>query len=93
MPLTDYPPSELEPHKLTSEETNDPYLVIHKLFDFAHLPNIRDLYWEWLKTTVTNTYDQQTKRERSNILSLYEKLGKLIEAAHILYQQKKKTTD
>jgi hypothetical protein len=92
MPLKDYPPTEMEPQRLTNEELNDPYQVIRDLFEFAHLPDIREIYWDWLKVTVNKSYDQQTKNERSTFLVLYEKLGKLIEVAHMLYRQNRETS-
>jgi len=33
------------PQKLTEAEISDPYLVIQELFDFDHLPGIRELLW------------------------------------------------
>ena len=76
--------------KLSKEELEDPYLVIDELFDFAHLPEIRELLWEWLKTTVIGSFPKKlTASERSAILGLYEKLEKLIEAVQVLQNNKK----
>lgn len=74
------------PTLLTQTEIADPQLVIDDLFDFAHLPDIRELMWEWLKATVTGTYHKElSASERSAILSLYEHLTKLVEAAHVIH--------
>ena len=89
MPLSDYPSRELEPRKLTEEEVKDPYMVIDELFDFAYLPRIRDIYWDWLKATVTKTYDTLSKKEREDMVILYEKLEKLVEAVHVLHKGRK----
>ncbi len=71
--------------KLSKEEISDPYLVLEELFDFAHLPQLRSMLWDWLKATVTGGYNKSlSSRERENILLLYEKVEKLIEAAHVL---------
>jgi hypothetical protein len=41
------------PQNLTEEEIHNPYLVIHDLFDFDHLPGIRELLWDSFKTMIT----------------------------------------
>lgn len=87
MAINDYPPTEFHPRHLTPEETRDPYRVIHELFDYAHLPQLREQLWEWFKTTITGTYHQQKPRERSSLLYFYEKFEKLIEATYIIHQQ------
>lgn len=72
-------------HALNAAETKDPMLVIDELFDFADLDDVRQLLWTWLKVTVTGTYHKElSSSERSAILSLYEKMEKLVEAAHVL---------
>lgn len=76
---------------LTSKEIADPQLVIDEFFDFAHLPEVRELLWEWLKVTVTGTYHKELNAsERSAILTLYEQLSRLVEAAHILHTTPKR---
>lgn len=91
MSIHDYPPGELEPRKLTVEEAEDPYKVIHNLFDYGHLPQVREILWEMMKTTITGNWHQQKPAERASLLSFYEKLEKLIEAAHIIHQQRNGT--
>lgn len=76
---------------LTQTEIAVPQLVIDDLFDFAHLPDIRELMWEWLKVTVTGTYHKElSSSERSAILILYERLTKLVEAAHVIHITERK---
>ncbi len=73
-------------YKLNAAEMNDPTLVIHELFDFADLADTRELLWSWLKITVTGTYHKElSSSERSAIITLYEKMEKLVEAAHVIY--------
>jgi hypothetical protein len=77
-------------HTLTEEEMADPYLVIDELFDFADLRDARELLWDWLKTTVTGSYHKQlTSTERSALITMFEKIEKLLEAAYVLHQCKK----
>jgi Uncharacterized conserved protein related to C-terminal domain of eukaryotic chaperone, SACSIN len=84
----DFPDTELCPHKLTPEEIVDPYLVISELFQFDHLPCLRELHWEFFKSTVTGGFNRGLdRRERYTLVHYYELIGKLIEAAHILYTQ------
>ena len=76
--------------QLSKKEIADPYLVIDELFDFAHLPDIQELLWGWLKTTVTGTYHKNlTASERSAMIDMYEKMEKLVEAAHVIHEAKK----
>jgi hypothetical protein len=89
MPLSDYPAWELEPRKLSSEEIADPSLVIASLFDFAHLPQVRAHLWELFKTLVAGNYPELKRREKTDFIILYEKLEKLIEAAHIIHRGKR----
>lgn len=77
---------------LTKEEMTKPTLVLAELFDFAHLPDLKLMLWEWLKATVTGSYNKTlSKREKASILLLYEYMEKLLEANHLLHieQQKK----
>jgi hypothetical protein len=77
-------------YKLSQAEMNDPHRVIDELFDFADLPDVRELLWNWLKTTVTGTYPKNlSATERSVILTLYEKLEKLVEANHVMHSAHK----
>jgi hypothetical protein len=88
MAIQDYPSTELEPRNLSKEEMEDPYKVIHSLFDYGHLPQIRFMLWDLLKITITGTYHQQKPGERASLLHFYEKLEKLVEAVHILHRQR-----
>ncbi|MBL7735945.1 MAG: hypothetical protein JNL51_10825 [Chitinophagaceae bacterium] len=90
MSLRDYSPFELEPRKLSKEEIENPYEVIHNLFDFAELPFIREQLWELLKLTISGSYHKQSRSDRANLLFFYEKLETLVEAAHIIHQRTKK---
>ncbi|MES2372695.1 MAG: hypothetical protein V4557_08955 [Bacteroidota bacterium] len=73
-------------YKLSEAELKDPELVIDALFDFADLPDVRELMWGWLKATVTGTYHKElSASERSAIITLYEKMEKLVEAAHVMH--------
>ena len=79
-------------HALTEKEIKDPYQVIDELFDFADLPDARELLWDWLKTTVTGNYHKQlTTTERSLIITMYEKIERLIEAVYILQEKNNHT--
>lgn len=92
MSLTQYPEWESYSHKLTREEAENPQTVLDEFFDYAHLPEVRDMLWLWLKTTVNGDFsDGLDGRERSSILFFYEKVEKLIEATHLLYMQQKKS--
>jgi hypothetical protein len=89
MPSAKKPVQQPVLHKLSQQEITDPYRVIDELFDFADLADIKELLWGWLKTTVTGTYHKNlSATERSAIVDLYEKLEKLVEAAHVMHQKR-----
>lgn len=76
---------------LTEHESIDPFLAIDEIFDFAQLPDAKELLWEWLKATVTGTFHKNlSASERYAIISLYEKLNKLLDATHILHTARSK---
>ena len=94
MPLIEYPDYEFNPRTLSKEEVDNPEIVLDGLFDFAHLPQIRELMREFLKTTVCGSWDILRPSERADILYFYEKLEKLVEASHLIYNRgKRKKTD
>ena len=86
MPITDYHPYELKPRKLSKKEIENPMQVIDDFFSYGHIPEIREQYWELLKTAVTGNFSKLlTRQERSNMLYFYERLEKMIETAHLLH--------
>ncbi len=88
MSIHDYPSRELEPRKLTEEQVEDPYQAINDVFDYAHLPQLREAIWEWLKLTVSGSYHKQPRRDKHNLLYLYERVEILLEAAHIIHRER-----
>jgi phosphatidate phosphatase APP1 len=72
---------------LSGEEINHPGDVLKEFFDYASLPEVRLLLWEWFRTTVTGTFNKSlNRRERYDIARFYEQLQKLIEACHLINQ-------
>ena len=71
---------------LSPEEINDPYLVLESFFDYARLPHVRDGMWQFLRTTVCGDFNTKmlSRRERGDLLYLYEQLGRLVEASHLI---------
>jgi hypothetical protein len=86
MSLTNYPDHEWMPHKLSKEETQDPYGVVYTFFDYAHLPQVRQMLWEWLKITVNENWHSLSIDQRADAFYFYEMLEKLIEAAHLIHR-------
>jgi hypothetical protein len=85
MPIQDYSAAELAPRKLTPQEIENPFEVIHKLFDYGHLPQLRVDLWELFKTTVTGTWHHNKATERVEQVYFFERLEKLVEAAYLLH--------
>jgi hypothetical protein len=75
------------PRKLTGQEAEHPEMVIDEFFEFANLSEVRWYMWEMMTAMVTGTYNQLKKRERSNLLYFYERVEKLIEGIHVMYDK------
>jgi hypothetical protein len=85
MALQDYFPWELKPRKLSREEMENPIQVIHEFFSSQHLPQAREQLWELLKVIFIGNYAKSlTRIERSDLISFYEQLEKLVEAVHVI---------
>lgn len=90
MSLSDYPSWELKPRKLSRQERENPQQVISDFFHYAHLPQVREMFGNLVKTTVTGSYnDALTSDERTSLFYFMEQLEKLIEAAHLIHQKDK----
>lgn len=90
MSMCDYPPGEFQPRYLTQEEIDNPYLVIHELFRYGHLPQIREEFWVLLRAAATGDFSKVlTRREQSNLFSFYELMQKVIEANYLIDLQEK----
>ncbi len=50
-----------------------------QFFDFANPKEWELLLWEWFKTTITGSYNQLSKKERSNLITTFEMIHKLIQ--------------
>jgi hypothetical protein len=65
--------------------------VIDELFDFADLHRCAGIIVGLVKVTVTGTYHKDlSASERSAIITLYEKMEKLVEAAHVMHESRRK---
>jgi hypothetical protein len=77
-------------HNLTEEEKDDPYLVVQDFFSHIHLPEVREMLWASLKSTVTGNYPEcLTRQEREDIVLLFELIERLVEAAHLINEKRK----
>lgn len=76
--------------KLDKQEINDPYLIIGRFFDYADIDSIREYLWEWLKITVSGTFNTYLvdKQQRYDMIYFFEHLQKLIEASHAIHQKR-----
>ena len=78
-------------HNLSKHETENPGLVLYELFDYASLPRLKQHLWQWLKITVTGGFSKKYLHynERENLFTFYEHFEKLLEAAYIIYSDRK----
>ena len=87
MSLENYPKHEFSPRNLTVQEIANPYEIINALFDFAHLPQIRELLREVFNVMITGTWSNLSGSERSDLIYFYERIEKLVEASHLIHIQ------
>jgi hypothetical protein len=87
---TEYAARETCPRKLSKKEAANPHSVIEEFFEYATLPQAKDKLWAWLETTVTGSFNKELNcRERCNMVFFYQRMEKLMEAAHIIHMHKK----
>src|SRR6267154_3378701 len=80
-------------HTLSYEELVNPLLVIDRLFDFGKLEEIRELLWLSFRATIIGDFPRRLSRnERNDIVTLFEFIEKLVEAAHLIHVEKKEAT-
>lgn len=71
---------------LTEVEMSDPHVVIERFFDFARLPEIKQMLREIFEIMVRKNYPHSPDSiQHDNIIYFFEKLEQLAEAAHRLY--------
>lgn len=88
MPLRNYDSFDLTPRYLSDEERKNPYSVIDKLFDFAHLPQIREMLWDWFKVTVTGEFSARSWDSKADLVYFFEKVQLLIEAVYLIHESR-----
>ena len=78
-------------YNLSQHETENPGLVLYELFDYASLPRLKQHLWQWLRITVTGGFSKKYLHynERENLFTFYEHFEKLLEAAYIIYSDRK----
>lgn len=74
--------------RLNKDEAPTPLQVISDFCDTYHLPETKDILWEWVTNALSKSpsiYD--TGKERSNLLFFYEKMKALVEAVYMIDEQ------
>ena len=67
---------------------------VAELLDFANAEEWKNLLWEWFKNTVSGSYDQLSKKEKRNIIKIYEKMDDFIQkASDQIVKSKKNSTN
>ncbi|MEI9807733.1 MAG: hypothetical protein WDO16_07575 [Bacteroidota bacterium] len=80
-----------QPIRLTEEQKKDPEKVFSVFFSDFDLYEIRERLAEWLECGLTSDNDEYAEaNQRGSLLTMYERLEELIEAAYILSKQKKR---
>lgn len=77
---------------LNEEEITNPFLVIRELFSNGHLPEIKEMLWSFFKANITGSFpdgEAHLRKDRVEMVMLYELLVKLVEAVHLLNEKSK----
>jgi hypothetical protein len=74
-----------EPLRLTSEQTENPKLVLTDFFQCYHLQDVRQIMWHWLTEAISSPNSHSSDHhERNNYMFFYEKMETLVEATWII---------
>ena len=56
---------------------------VTELLDFASAKEWENLLWEWFKNTVSGSYHQLSKKEKKNLIEVYEKMDEFIQKLNL----------
>jgi hypothetical protein len=79
-------------HYLNDDEISDPFLAIADFFSHGHLPEMKEMLWLFFKTNITGSFpdgEALLRKERVEMVMLYELLVRLVEAVHLLNEKHK----
>ena len=77
--------------RLSRDERENPYLVLHEFFECYHLNDGRELLWKWFAEVITSDgVISDSARGRSDSLLFYQKVEALIEANYLIVSRQKK---
>ena len=74
------------PRRLSAEEINNPNLVITEFFTHNRLSECREELRNWLYAALAEQGFSETGSP-ANLFSFYERVEKLIEAAHVIRER------
>jgi hypothetical protein len=91
MPRNNLPDYEYFPRYLTPEQVKNPSIIIDELFSYFNLVEVRKDMKQILKMTVISRdfHKLLEQKERSDLVWFHGWLEKLLEAGHIIYQQRR----
>lgn len=69
---------------LTLKEIEDPHKVLEDFFLSYKPEECRKALWKWLRLTIGGDFSSLESNERSDLISFYENLQKLLEATYLL---------
>ena len=70
-------------------EEENPYRVIEQFFQMAHLPEVKEMLQEIFQSMVNRSYNYPVESiKHQDMVYFFERLEKLVEAAHILEEKK-----
>ena len=76
---------------MSAEKQPDDSLISPKqFFDFYSHRGAKEMLWKWFTATVSDGFSELSPLEKENIITLYERLNKLVDGLHAYEEAKSK---
>ena len=72
----------------TEKQSHDGMILPEQFFDFYSNQGAKEMLWKWFTATVTDGFSELSPLEKENIITMYERLNKLLESLHAVESAK-----
>ncbi len=64
------------------KQSQDSPISPEQFFDFYSHHGAKEMLWKWFTATVSDGFSELSPLEKENIITLYERLNKLVDGLH-----------
>ncbi len=75
---------------VTEKQSHDGKISPEQFFDYYSHQGATEMLWKWFTATVSDGFSELSPLEKENIITLYERLNKLVEGLHAVETAKSK---